>query len=444
MVRQHARGGVDGSLSLVAPLANVLALPLVPWIMLFGALLAAAGLLLPAAAPLCATLTWTPVTLLLWAVDWTASLPWAAVEVPRAGGAFVAAYLLALVALCWWLEARGLSVPATTADRRLGVAPALGAQLPWRVPGVRTVLVALGALACAGFAVAGSSAAATEAPHRLVAVPHVPGAAGGSAVLLQAPDGTRVLINGGPTAGGAAALLGGHLRPWDRPVDALIAADPRDASLTGLQRVVDRYRTGTLLDTVDAIADHPSPAYRQLRDTARARGVQCQVLRPGTQLELGRGIHIQAVGGDRSGHDDAAGDGASRASRASRAAPPAAIPLALRVQWGSFSVFVPGDGTAAQRRALASGGEDLRSTVLVLTSRTAGAADLPALVRAVEPELIVIQGDPPAAPGGSASPPDRDLPLLDGDRPMARHVTAADGPLRLAVGRDGYRLLPAR
>src|SRR5207244_2046559 len=71
-----------GRVSLVAPLANVLVLPLVPPIMLGGALLVAAAFVVPPAAPLCAGLTWVPAAALIHAVHWSAALPHAAAPLP--------------------------------------------------------------------------------------------------------------------------------------------------------------------------------------------------------------------------------------------------------------------------------------------------------------------------------------------------------------------------
>ncbi len=84
-----------GRVSLVAPLSNVLVLPLVGPVMLGAALTSAAALLCPPLAPLLAGLTWAPATALLAAIAWTAGLPFAAATLPEWSPGAVFAYLAA-------------------------------------------------------------------------------------------------------------------------------------------------------------------------------------------------------------------------------------------------------------------------------------------------------------------------------------------------------------
>ena len=388
-----------GSVSLVAPVANVLALPLVSWIMLGAFLAAACSFVFPPAAALFAALSWVPLSALLWIVDTTATLPWASIALPPLAPLGVMLYLAALVVLCTFVEARA---QATSPDEEREIhagsvvgSPPYASRAPLGRRITQAVFVALGALVCVGFVMVQPPGGPADGGALLLDAPAIEE---GSLLLLQAPDGSRLLVDGGPVAGGAVSLLGGYVRPWDRTVDAVIATDPRESHITGLSRVLERYRVGLFVDAVDA---YPSSGYRALRDSLQHRGVQRLRMRSDDTITFGRGgLTVTPL--------PTVADAAS---------------LSLRVQWGAFTALFPGDLTAAQLRALLTSDADVRATVMVLPERALRLPETLRLLRASDPELVVVQG-------AAAEPPDTDLPT-------AWHVTAHDGPLHLRVRPDG-------
>ncbi|HEX2326326.1 MAG TPA: ComEC/Rec2 family competence protein, partial [Chloroflexota bacterium] len=205
-----------GRVSLVAPLANLLALPLVGPIMLGGAATSIAATVCPPLAPLLAGLTWAPAAALLHIITWTGALPWAAAPLPPwppwAPGVYLVALLVAGAGAQWWAERPEPSTgsPPAPDRRRLGVTTG---EPPLPVPALAggTLL----ALTVAGCAMAG--------PHLMPGAPpalqiHVPAVPDGALALVRTPQGTRLLLNGGPGTGWATTLLGEQLRPWDRTV----------------------------------------------------------------------------------------------------------------------------------------------------------------------------------------------------------------------------------
>ena len=91
-----------GQLSLVAPIANVLMLPLVPWAMLWGALATTAGLLWLPLGQGMALGSWPFLQWLLTASHTLARLPGAATTFPPFHAAWVWGYYLVIGA--WWLR----------------------------------------------------------------------------------------------------------------------------------------------------------------------------------------------------------------------------------------------------------------------------------------------------------------------------------------------------
>jgi competence protein ComEC len=392
-----------GRVSLVAPLSNILVLPLVGPVMLGAALTSATALLCPPLAPLLAGLTWAPATALLAAIVWTAGLPFAAATLPEWSPGAVVAYLAALVALCAVRERQtGATAPAALA------VPAAGREA--------VALGALLALSAVGCAMAAPLAPVARAPELRLTVPPLPT---GVLALAVAPDGARLLLGGGPTTGGAAALLGDSLRPWDRALDAALIADPRDTHLQGLPRVVGRYRTGVLLDGARDGDPDRYPALRDALDAARTHGVPYRTLAPGDSARVGRDLRLTASGAP------------GRPS--------------WRLEWGEFSLLLPGDlrPAAGGQSSATAGPAALPSDVLLLDAAGAAGPAVDDLLRAVRPALVVVQGKSGRRDGGlvrlALGPSAAEGP--GAPAPPARwHDSARDGPLRLDVRQGAIRL----
>jgi hypothetical protein len=172
-----------------------------------------------------------------------------------------------------------------------------------------------------------------------------------------------------------------------------------------------------------------------MRDLAARRGVPRLPAEAGTELVIGPALTLEVLG------SGSTGGGAQRSG--SHPAPGSAEPLAFRLRSGDFSVLLPVDGTAAQTRALLGGEQPLASTVLVLTDRATRQPSAAALLRAASPELVIVQGVPRAT-GGAAPPSPVTLAVGDGEPEPSWHHTQTDGPLRLEVREDGYRVMANR
>lgn len=94
-----------GQVSVIAPLVNLLILPLIPIIMLFVAIAGAGVWLLPMFA---AAWGWLPerlLTLQVAIIEWSANIPWAIAKVEWQWG-IVATYCIALGAAIWYMKWR--------------------------------------------------------------------------------------------------------------------------------------------------------------------------------------------------------------------------------------------------------------------------------------------------------------------------------------------------
>lgn len=105
-----------GRLSLIAPLANIVMLPAVPYAMLFGSIATVAGMLWLPAGQLLALLTWPFLAWLLGAAQWLAQVPGAYTTLPPFSVWWVWGYYGVLITLWLWTRRSAAALPAWALD----------------------------------------------------------------------------------------------------------------------------------------------------------------------------------------------------------------------------------------------------------------------------------------------------------------------------------------
>lgn len=266
--------------SIVAPLANVLVVPIVPLVMLFTAVAAVLGLVAEAtaASPIGDAVSWLgggPAWLLLRAMigigAGAAAVPGAAIEL-RVPPPFAVVWLPVL-GLGWW----ALREDAPT-DRRSVPDEAMTGALA----GLAAVLrprVAFTAMLALLLAIT----VASRSDGRL----HVTAldVGQGDAILVETPGGATMLVDGGPDPELTLRRLGANLPFFARRIDLVLLSHPHQDHVAGLVEVLDRFRVGALLHAGIAFEN---PAYtRLLTDAARA-AVPLHLARAGQRLALDR------------------------------------------------------------------------------------------------------------------------------------------------------------
>ena len=70
----------------------------------------------------------------------------------------------------------------------------------------------------------------------------------GDAILLEAADGARLLVDGGPDPDRLLLQLDARIPPWDRRIDIIVLSHPHEDHVAGLVRVLERYRVGRVFE----------------------------------------------------------------------------------------------------------------------------------------------------------------------------------------------------
>ncbi|HLY64981.1 MAG TPA: ComEC/Rec2 family competence protein, partial [Chloroflexota bacterium] len=210
--------------SLISPVANLLGMPLLSPIVMFGGVGALLGSLVPPLGTLLLWPAWAFTTLLEWVVRSSAALPDAALPVPDLPPPAIGGYFVLLLVAAWFLNRR--SQPSD--------------QSPHRAAKV----VSWAAMSAGAALVTAAAAIATRPPAALrttfLAVP-------GQAALIQTPAGRKILIDGGQDGSALLRQLGTLLAPWDRNIDLVLVTSSRTDHVAGLDQVFARYTIGGLI-----------------------------------------------------------------------------------------------------------------------------------------------------------------------------------------------------
>ncbi len=367
-------------ISLIAPLANLLAVPLLAPLLVLGMLIAVLGVL-PVVAPAAVVVGWAAWPL-LWFVDTViavcARLPFASLAVSGGSFALAALYYIGLALALWalrpalarWLRRTRVtaSTPPTRADTRA------------RSRAARAVLATITAVSLLGAVGATGPALASGNRTRLDFLDLGPG---GEATLLRLPNGVSVLLDGGPDGPTLESALATSLPFWHRTINLAMLTDPRAGDARGLEDATAHFSVG---QAVDMGMVHPTQEYVAWLDALRQAHVPHTVVREHATLTLGAGTSLQVLAPPQQLYPS--GGGSTTASN----------DAVLRLDAPGIRVLFLGSADAYALDALANSGESLTSDVVEVaaphnTPLLLTGSLLPVLARA-HPRLVVITESP--------------------------------------------------
>ncbi len=296
-------------ISLIAPVANLLTVPLLGAILLLGILLCGAGVIYIQLGILCGWIIWPLLWYITQAVSWCASIPLAFLTVSnldtRLAWCYYGALLLMIsIVLRSWSKPEQLLTVNTThplLSQEVQANQEMIQGQPARIntsgffsPRILPVLRYAAALIVV--LATGATVAAAPANQQLtITLLNVAPAgkpAQGEAILINTVDGKVALIDGGPDAVSLAQELDSRLPFWERSIDTVILTTPRQDHLVGSQDIISRFQVGEVLD---AGMLHPSAGYALWRRTISDRNVPYTQVRAGTSIPLGTQVTLQVL-----------------------------------------------------------------------------------------------------------------------------------------------------
>ena len=407
-------------LSLVAPLSNVLVVPLVPLAMLGSAAVAVAGILIDSipTTPIGDALAW-----FLGAAAWlvlramiavgqaTAALPLAAVDVSLPAPLAIAWFPLLSLGH-WALRADGPTVeqPRGVADEAMTGTIAAMARLFRPLPALTVLLLVLGA-----------ATIASRPDGRLHVTTLDIGQ--GDAILVEAPSGATMLIDGGPDPELTLRRLGANLPFWARRIDILVLSHPHQDHVAGLVDVLDRFDVRLL---VHAGIHFENVAYdRLLADAAQAR-LPMRAVTAGETFVLDGATSFEVLYPSMEDADAPLPEGDINNG---------SVVLVLR--HGGFAALLTGDAEAPVEATLAARGLLPRVDLLKVGHHGSNSSTTPGLLDATRPAVAVIS----SGEGNEYGHPAPETLATLASRPdISVHRTDLDGDVEVETDGRSHRV----
>ena len=318
-------------ISLVAPVANLFAVPAFVALAFTAAISGAVGSIPGVDAGFMVWFAWPAAAYMTAVVGIFAAIPHATVGYPFASTPAAFAYYAFLAIGVWQVRSGNLQ------RKERQESPPIN----WRV----LQPAAAGALIIA-LASALLWLAATAPPSGRLSVTFLD-VGQGDAALIEGPAGHRILVDGGPSGAALKRALNRHLPFYDRRIDLAVLTHPDADHAGGLPSLLESYRVGGVM-TAGTHAD--TAVYAELRDAIHREGVAEVTARRGHWIDLGDGARLTVLGPVTPAH-------ATTAS-------PNDASIVLRLSHGGLSLLLTGDITADAEEALLRAGTDVTSDVL--------------------------------------------------------------------------------
>ncbi len=338
--------------SLAGFIANLIVIPLVALLVPAGFIVALVGAVLPLLAAPAAVFLGPPADAVWWVAALFAHAPLAAIPVAPPSLPEMLIFYGLIVAAVEWRQGR----------LRVSKVSALAA-----------------AAAVAAFALWANVLAAASPAHLAVTFLDV---GQGDAIVVQAPSGRAVVIDGG-------GEVEGHLTGYDvgarrvvpalrrlhlRSIDIVILTHPHEDHVGGLVAVLQTFAVGLVLD--GGIA-HPAPSYERFLRLIDARHVPYRLARRGQRLDLGGGVAAAILNPPE---PPVTGSGSDVNMNS----------VVARFVYGTVGLLLTGDIEAMTEERLMHDGDNLHSMVLKVAHHGSMTSSTPAFLAAVAPRVAVI------------------------------------------------------
>jgi competence protein ComEC len=366
--------------SLAAPLANLFAVPVFVAVAATSGVAAVGGLVLPDDPAYLSCLAWPPAAYLIAVVRLFADLPVASVELRGVQVEHAIAYYAVLGSAIWWCSRRRLQrIELPTAS----VAP----RVPRLVPAGALAVVLVLASALLWLAVSRPENGRLTVTFLDVGQ--------GDAILIEGPQGHRILVDGGPSGEAITAALGRQLPFYDRRLDLVALTHAQQDHIGGLPAVLEEYSVGRVMS---GTVEGEGAAYRAWSEALDHHEIDEVSAHRGQTIDLGGGAALSVL---------SPGPGDSLEPQAIND-----TSIVLRVTMGELSFLLTGDITEAGEAALIRTGTDLDSSVLKIAHHGSRTSTSPTFVGRTTPliDVISVGGD-----NSYGHPTDEVLSRLEGD-----------------------------
>jgi beta-lactamase superfamily II metal-dependent hydrolase len=264
--------------SFIAPLANLLSVPLLGILLTLGTLICLSGLIAMPLALMCGWLAWPLLWYVTSVISWCSGLPGAYLQVNNLSPLVAWTYYAFLAWMAFLLITRWRPVKHEHLQR----SPVLSQRAKVLIQCTLALIMVLS-----------TSILAQAAPaDKTLTLSLLSNGTPGQALFLRTRDGQTALIDEGASSATIAQTLDSRLPFWQRTLNLLILSDTSPTNLAGLQDVITRYQ---VQHVVDAGMLYPDLAYARWRNALDTRNLAYTQVRQGALITLGQQTTFQVL-----------------------------------------------------------------------------------------------------------------------------------------------------
>ncbi len=245
----------------------------------------------------------------------------------------------------------------------------------------------------------------------------------GDAILVEAPDGATMLVDGGPDPELTLRRLGANLGFFTRRIDLLVLSHPHQDHVAGLIEVLDRFHVGAVLHAGIAFEN---TAYDRLVTDAAAAGVPLTLARAGQIWRLGAGTSVDILYPTDADANAPLPDGDINNGS-----------VVLVVRHGGFGALLTGDAEEPVETTLVSRGVLAPVDLLKVGHHGSTSSTIPAFLDATKPTVATISSGEDNEYG---HPAPETLAALASHPEIAVLRTDTDGDIEVVSDGSSYRV----
>lgn len=343
-----------GQVSVIAPLANLVIMLLVPAAMLVGFLATVIQLKIIIFS------AWAVLTGIIGFAETLGSLSFASVQVNNLNWIFLALGIAAVLALAYLLRT---SHEFGASDKR---------KKPWREKFEFAIFViVLSGLGLVSYAREHPKVIPLETSKSELEIT-VFDVGQGDAIFVETADGHQMLVDGGPDDT-VLAKLGEVMPIGDREIDLVVISHPHADHINGLVSVLERYQIDKIITSG---VEYKSVAYDALRGLIQSKNIETDIIDDKETFDFG-GAKIDIFYPKKS----FVGKLVKNVHDAD---------VVLKVTEDERSILLTGDAEASAETEMISAGDDLRADVLKVGHHGSKTSSSEEFLDAVNPDYAVI------------------------------------------------------
>jgi competence protein ComEC len=195
----------------------------------------------------------------------------------------------------------------------------------------------------------------------------------GESILIKAPNGEVMLIDGGRSISLANSLIIPQIKAWGASqVDVLVVTHPDADHIAGLVGVLESFPVKLAALTGD---QHATQIYERLLTNVRDKNISALQVRTGTTIPFDPAVKLEVLGPDEEFvNRENTNDGS----------------IVIKLTYGQTSFLLTGDAEFAENQSILRRGADVRATVLKLGHHGSSSSTDENWLRAVQPQLGII------------------------------------------------------